>query len=271
MPLPTFWLISFLIAFAATTAGSICGIGGGIIIKPVLDATGLIGVSEASVLSGLTVLVMSVVTIIRRCGRRFKGLDLGRTLPLSLGAVAGGYLGKWLFQLVRVGMGDTAAGMLQAALLLALTILSLAYTLAQKSIRTRNVKNRLACVCAGLVLGAVSSLLGIGGGPINLILLSFLFSMDLREAGLNSIFIIALSQFTSLLAITAQDFAAIDPALLFAMTSGGVAGGFLGSSICRRLSNQKINALFVGMMLLISIICVYNILRFSGLEVRLHF
>jgi len=269
--LSSIWLLCFLIAFGATTAGSICGIGGGIVIKPILDATGLIGVSAGSALSGLTVLAMAIVTLARRCGGRLRGLDLGRSVPLALGSIAGGYLGKWLFQLAHSRLGEAAAGTLQASLLLALTLLALLYTLAEESIRTHSVKSRLACAGAGALLGGVSSLLGIGGGPFNLILLSFLFGMDIREAGLNSLFVIALSQLASLVAIGAAGFAAIDPLLLIAMVSGGVAGGFLGSAICRRLSNRQIRALFVGMMLWITLICVYNILRFSGVAVRLRF
>jgi uncharacterized membrane protein YfcA len=162
--LPLVWFVCFLIALAATTAGSICGIGGGIIIKPVLDATGLIGVSEASALSGLTVLVMAVVSIIRRSGGRIRELDLKRSVPLALGSIAGGYLGKWLFQLVRSRLGEAAAGMLQAALLLALTLLALAYTLAQDLIRTHHVKSRLACAGAGADIPHVQDL--VPGGVV---------------------------------------------------------------------------------------------------------
>ena len=49
------------------------------------------------------------------------------------------------------------------------------------------------------------------------------------------------------------------------MTFGGISGGFPGSAVCQRPSNRKIRALFV--MLWITAICVYNILRFSGLAV----
>ena len=44
--------IFFAVSILSCTAGSICGIGGGVIIKPVLDATGIMGVSSISFLSG---------------------------------------------------------------------------------------------------------------------------------------------------------------------------------------------------------------------------
>ena len=44
------------ICLAASTVGAICGIGGGVIIKPVLDAMQIMTVQQVSFLSGCTVL-----------------------------------------------------------------------------------------------------------------------------------------------------------------------------------------------------------------------
>ena len=38
-------LLIFLICFSASVIGAICGIGGGVIIKPVLDAFGIMDVA----------------------------------------------------------------------------------------------------------------------------------------------------------------------------------------------------------------------------------
>ena len=53
------YLICGLVAFAACILGTICGMGGGIIIKPVLDATGVLSVAAVTFLSGCTVIAMS--------------------------------------------------------------------------------------------------------------------------------------------------------------------------------------------------------------------
>ena len=58
-------ILSFIISILSSTIGSITGIGGGVIIKPVLDMTGLLSVSVISFLSGCTVLTMSTVSLIR--------------------------------------------------------------------------------------------------------------------------------------------------------------------------------------------------------------
>ena len=45
-------LFFLIISLAASIVGAICGIGGGVIIKPLLDVTGLATVATSSFLSG---------------------------------------------------------------------------------------------------------------------------------------------------------------------------------------------------------------------------
>ena len=57
------YIIIVLVCFLSSVVGAVCGIGGGVIIKPVLDATGILAVTTGSFLSGCTVLSMSVVSL----------------------------------------------------------------------------------------------------------------------------------------------------------------------------------------------------------------
>ena len=79
-------LVFFAVSILSSTAGSICGIGGGVIIKPVLDALGVMSVSSISFLSGCTVLAMSVVSVYKnlRCGTA--RMDLKIATSLAVGA-----------------------------------------------------------------------------------------------------------------------------------------------------------------------------------------
>ena len=56
-------LLFFLVSLFASVAGAICGIGGGVIIKPVLDVLHLETVATISFLSGCTVLSMSCYSV----------------------------------------------------------------------------------------------------------------------------------------------------------------------------------------------------------------
>lgn len=175
----------------------ICGIGGGIIIKPVLDAMGIMSVSAISFLSGMTVMTMAAVTVFRQ-GK--SGLVEFRTgFPLAAGAAAGGITGNWLFQLLKAAAGqDALVGMIQAAVLALVTLLTLLYHLVlRRRFRTYHVKNPAACGLIGGLIGVLSAFLGIGGGQINLVALYAAFSMDTKKAAANSLYIILFSQAAS--------------------------------------------------------------------------
>ena len=51
--------IYFLVAFLASVLGKICGMGGGVMIKPVLDACHTASVAAINFYSGCTVLAKS--------------------------------------------------------------------------------------------------------------------------------------------------------------------------------------------------------------------
>lgn len=68
----------FLLCFIASTIGGICGIGGGVVIKPLLDATDIMSVPTASFLSGITVLSMACINVWKN--RKRNELELSRSL-----------------------------------------------------------------------------------------------------------------------------------------------------------------------------------------------
>ena len=74
----------FAVCLAASTIGGVCGIGGGVMIKPLLDATGIMPVSTLSFLSGLTVLAMACISVYKN--RKTNELDAKRSIPLGIGA-----------------------------------------------------------------------------------------------------------------------------------------------------------------------------------------
>ncbi len=258
-------IIFLLVSFLASVVGAICGIGGGIIIKPVLDATGVMGVSEISFLSGCTVLSMAVISVLKSLKRKDKSIDLKQGTALAIGAAAGGIAGKILFEYAyAICPSKEQVGAIQAATLLIITIATLIYTMSQKKIQTHTVKNLLICIIIGLFLGILSSFLGIGGGPINLVVLAFFFSMDTKIAAANSLYIILFSQAASLInSITCSNIPKVNLGILFIMVAGGVAGGLIGSRINKKISNKGVNRLFIALMVIIIFICIYNILKFT--------
>ena len=94
-------ILAFLVSFLASTAGEICGIGGGVIIKPTLDLFQMASVSTISFLSGCTVLSMSLYSVGRGLLAHDSTVDFKTGTPLALGAAIGGVFGKQLFTAVK--------------------------------------------------------------------------------------------------------------------------------------------------------------------------
>lgn len=259
------YIIIVLVCFFSSVVGAICGIGGGVIIKPVLDATGIMAVTTVSFLSGCTVLSMSVVSLYKNL--RNKGdfeFDKLFATVLALGGVVGGLTGKELYQSVISHLEDSSrVGAVQAAVLTLITLGTLLYTIYKKKIPTKHIRNRAVIFCIGIVLGMMSSFLGIGGGPINLVVLFYFFSMETKQAALNSIYVIMFSQISSLLSTLVKgNTPPFEPEILLLMIGCGVLGGLAGSRINRRIESRTVDRLFMGLMGVIICISVYNIFRY---------
>ena len=176
-------ILFFCVSFFASIAGAICGIGGGVIIKPVLDMLGLASVATISFLSGCTVLSMSCYTVGKNIAAGDNRVDFRTGTPLAIGAAVGGVVGKQLFSTIA-GMfpNPNTVGVVQSICLAIITIGTFVYTLFKARIQGKHITNPAFCVIIGLVLGLMSSFLGIGGGPINLVVLFYFFSMETKTA-----------------------------------------------------------------------------------------
>lgn len=259
------WLLG-AISLLATLLGAISGIGGGVIIKPVMDAISGLPVVQISFLSGCTVLAMSLVTLLRSFGDSVK-VEPRRGTLLALGGAVGGVGGKWLFDkaLQLLGSSGAVVGLSQNVVMVLLTGGVLVYMLCRKRIKTREVQSGIACVCIGLTLGVVSSFLGIGGGPINLMVLYYFFSMDTKSAALHSLYIILFSQIASLAStVLSGRVPAVELPLLCVMVVCGIAGGFAGRSLNKKMDNRQVDRLFYCILVVIIGISCYNLWHYAG-------
>ncbi len=235
------------------------------IIKPVLDLLGVMSVSTISFLSGLSVMSMSLVSVIRQ--RKSGLVDVRTGYLLAAGAVIGGAAGSALFQTLKLAVGrDPLVGMVQALLLAGVTFLTLMYSaFLRRRLPSYRVRSIPACMLIGSVMGLLSAFLGIGGGPINLGILYFAFSMQAKQAAATSLYIILFSQLSSLLTSMAKG---TIPEFrwhhLLVMTAAGIAGGALGTRVNKRISAAGTEHLFAGLLVVVILICFFNAWRFAG-------
>lgn len=260
------YVIIAAVCLLSSTVGAICGIGGGVIIKPVLDALDILPVATINFLSGVTVLCMAAYSVLRAFASRTSAIDSSVGTPLAIGAAAGGVCGRQLYSfLASLFANPDTAGACQAVALALVTFGTLVYTLNKERVVTRHVTGVVSSGLIGCALGSMSSFLGIGGGPINLVVLSYFYSMDTKTAAQNSLYIILFSQATStLVALFTTDLSSVGVALPLLMATCGILGGVVGRAINARIDARRVDRLFVGLMVVIIGVCLYNALQLGG-------
>lgn len=256
-------IILFLVSLFASIIGAICGIGGGVITKPILDGLSIptLGTSEVSFLSSLSVLTMAIYSITNVIRNKQSQINVKASIPMGIGAAIGGLLGKISFHLLIANSDSITVGRIQAIVLLILTVGTFFYSLYQNKIPSYKISSWLVSFFVGLLLGVFSSFLGIGGGPINLVVLGFLFSMNPKVGAQNSLLIILISQSVSTV-YTFLSKSVPDVRLLYVlvMIAGGLAGGLIGGKINKKINPEGVRKLFLAANLLIILISIYNII-----------
>ncbi|WP_062107103.1 sulfite exporter TauE/SafE family protein [Bacillus niameyensis] len=256
-------ILYFLVGLVASIIGAIAGLGGGIIIKPVLDFLGHYDVTTIGVLSSSTVLSMAIVSLINafRSGSKVK-LKIGITL--AVGSIVGGLIGNFIFEILIDSMKNKDfVTVIQAGILAILMTSIFILDHKRKNMRTANLENIFLIFMAGIGLGGIASFLGIGGGPLNIPILMLAFSMTAKEAALNSIFIIFFSQVSSLLlTATTTGFSPFNLEMLWVMIVGGALGGWIGRMISRKMDDAHVVKLFHILLLVVLILNIYNMINY---------
>ena len=224
-------MIYFLIAIGATTVGSLTGMGGGVIIKPLMDVLHDFDVQTIGVISSLTVFSMSVVSIGKQMLARTK-IPFGTAIPLALGSVVGGLAGE-----VDALQANAAVTVVQNVVLGLLILAVFLYMKNKSHIPSKHLEGIVVSLLVGVFLGICSSFLGIGGGPINVALIIYLFSFDTKSATVCSLVTILFAQISKLgtVALT-TGFGVFDLSIAPVMIVGAIAGGFIGASLNKKFS-----------------------------------
>ena len=160
------YILVFAVCFLASLLGPLCGIGGGVIIKPVVDAMNVMSVSTVSFLSSMSVLIMSLSTLAQNAASGQSDIDARAMSPIAVSSAVGGVIGKMLFNRLGSVFPDAElVGAVQAAVLIVLAVLVLAYTLNKARIKGLKLENAWAQALIGFCAGACWSFLGIGAAP----------------------------------------------------------------------------------------------------------
>lgn len=253
-------VIYILVILLATISGAVAGLGGGVIIKPVLDMLGYHNASTIGFYSSLAVFTMSIVSIYKQLKNGFR-FETKTVVLIAIGSILGGIAGENIFNLTTASLSNHLVKAIQASLLLITLILIIIYSLNKNKINHYQIKNAIVIFFVGLGLGAISIFLGIGGGPLNVALLMLLFSYPMKEATIYSVATIFFSQLSKLGTICLSgQLLSFDLKFVPAIIITAILGGYIGTCINQKMKNKQIHQVYNYLIVILMIISTYNIL-----------
>jgi|AKZA01.1.fsa_nt_gi Sulfite exporter TauE/SafE. len=241
-----------IIIFIASVLGAAAGLGGGVMIKPMLDLIGYHDLANIVFISTSAGFIMACYTIMKQMHEKVK-INWRLVICIAIGSLLGGYIGDKIFTIFLSIFTETIVQTMQTILLITLLLFVLLTT--NKTSVYRIQQTNTYIVIIGFILGSVSSFIGIGGGPINMAVLTLLFGIPLKLATVYSIALILFSQGSKLFTIAfATGFSGYDLAILLYCLPIAVLGGIVGSYM-----NKKLDTISIAMTFQITIIGIITI------------
>ncbi len=253
-------LVAFLVSIGAGGFGSMVGIGGGLVIVPLLSV--LLGydvkVAIAASLIGVIATSLSASPRYIRTGVADRRLGMLLLVAAALGGLAGG---------VTAGYLDGRTLSLLFALLLTLVALRMLWQIRHPVIPPPvddddgtgfvstyvepttgeevmyQARRVLPGAAVSFVAGNVSGLLGVGGGVINVPTMSVLMHVPIRVATTTSTYMLAATATASAVVYLASG--KIEPLLAAPVALGVIIGARLGARLSMRLSQDVLRLAFV--------------------------
>jgi uncharacterized membrane protein YfcA len=254
------YIIYALVILVATSIGALSGLGGGVIIKPLLDLLGVHDPATINIYSSIAVFVMCCVSLVKQLR---KGFEFNKTMVLSVsaGSLLGGVAGETVFSTLTRSFDTHLIKATQSGVLTLVLALVFVYTLRQDTMPSFNHTDPPTIFAEGFVLGALAVFLGIGGGPLNMAALGLLFSLGPKEGAVYSLAIIFFSQLSKLvLSATSGALWAVDLSFVPFVVLPAIAGGFIGTHFNHMLPEHKVRRIYVIVMGLLPLISLYNCL-----------
>ena len=228
------WLIP--LGFIAGVLGSIIGLGGGIIIVPVLT---FMGFSPTLAVSNSLFAVFSNSVGATAAYAKQKRVEFSLGWKLGLMAVPGTILGAFI-------SSDLSSEIFKVLFALVL-ISSASYIFLKRKIEEKSVDiSRLLLVFsagASFFAGIISSLFGIGGGLIFVPLMVVALGISMKRAAPTSQFILMFASFSGLIVHSMLGHPDYYQALLLSI--GAFAGGILGARLSLEIKENKLKIIVV--------------------------
>lgn len=255
-----------VLGFFAGLLGALTGIGGGVLLTPILALHFGIPIRQAIGTSLIAVITTSAASSSVHLQRHTTDIRLGMTLELatSLGAAVMAYLVGYFNR-------NLLEGLFAAFLFYSSIMILVRRGKVEEPASNSNGETMLPAyepkrypvgLAASLMAGALSGLLGIGGGPIKVPIMFIFMGVPLMVATATSNFMIGVTAAASAIVYYRRGDILVQVAAPLAV--GVFVGSLLGARLAPRIHTKYVVYLLVGIMLYLAIHMTVHLLTGKG-------
>ncbi len=229
----------------AGTMGAPLGVGGGVILVPTLVLGFGVPLEDAVPASLMCVVASSCGASASYLERRLSDVRLGLTLELA--TVTGAIVGGLVATLVAPAWVAFVFGLF--ALYVSAQML-LARGAREQRLEDYVPTNYPLGISGSFVAGSLSALLGVGGGPLKVPLMSYGMGVPFKVASATSNLMIGVTGAASVAAYAWRGHVKL--ALVAPLVVGVLAGASVGSRLMPRIPTAVLRRLFAGVLLIVA-------------------
>ena len=264
-------LLIFVVSLIIGGLGSMLGIGGGVLLIPLL-----MGLFHVPIKTAIGASIVSVIATSSAAGAVYVGRGLAHTrlsmvleIATTIGALAGGITAV----LISSHLLESAFAALLVYVAFSLRRLSIHEGSARPTglldtnytdpfngeTITYGVRNLPQGLGASFIAGNISGLLGIGGGIIKVPIMNLVMGVPLRAAIATSNFMIGITAATS--AVVYYQHGYLDPRIAIPTSLGVLIGAQIGTRIGGRVRSQRLKQVFQWLLLVFAAQMIYQAVR----------
>jgi uncharacterized protein len=228
--------LKILVGFVVGILIGMSGVGGGVLLLPVLifglRVPAIVAVGSDALFNFFTKVPASLMHLKKGTVRR------NVVIALAMGSVPGSICGVKLLMYIRHLYGDGVNNFIKSAIGLLLIVIPL-LMLFQRRIEERvanrppSMKGFAGMVLIGLVAGFLVGMTSVGSGSIIMMLLLLFYSFPPKiNVGTDIVHAVILTGVTGFMHFRLGN---VDPALVLTLLIGSIPGGLIGSHIATRL------------------------------------
>lgn len=227
-----------VIGLAAGAFSALLGVGGGLIMVPAMVYLLRVRPQRAHGTSLAVVLPAAVAGVYRY--QEAGHMEWGLVLPLAAGGVVGALIGAAVISALGGAVLKRLFGVL--VVLMGAAMIALPAGAGQAAALARSGSGSLLTGVVGLIAGAISGLLGVGGGIVMVPAVAFLLGREQHVAqGVSLAVIIPVSISGALIHYRKGN---VVPSLAFWMSIGAVVGATVIGHMVQRVSAETLRSLF---------------------------